>query len=176
MALGDSLLSAARWLSLMSTMSNRPRRWFRPPPHATAYFSNRRQPGVVLRVSRICARVPLMASTNCAVSVAMPDKPLDKIQRHALGAQDRPRRAGNFQQECRHLSPRDWPSLASRSKLMAAESSWNAASANRARDDQRFTRAHDGTGHGRFGHGGERRHVAATDVLGQGGLDSAADF
>src|SRR5664280_3435054 len=43
-------------------------------------------------------------------------------------------------------------------------------------DDQRFARAQDGTGHGRFGHGGERRGVARTDVLGQGGLDGAANF
>ena len=33
----------------------RPIRWFWPPPQATAYFSSRRSPGVVLRVSRIAA-------------------------------------------------------------------------------------------------------------------------
>ena len=54
-------------------MSNKPMRWFFPPPQATAYFSNRRQPGVVLRVSRIFALVPRTASTNCAVKVATPE-------------------------------------------------------------------------------------------------------
>ena len=46
-----ALQQNARWLSLMSTASNRPLRWFQPPPQRTAYFSRRRQPGVVLRVS-----------------------------------------------------------------------------------------------------------------------------
>ena len=41
----------ARWLSLIMAASYNPRRWFQPPPHRTAYFSSRRQPGVVLRVS-----------------------------------------------------------------------------------------------------------------------------
>ncbi len=41
----------ARWLSLISTASSSPPRWFQPPPQRTAYFSSRRQPGVVLRVS-----------------------------------------------------------------------------------------------------------------------------
>lgn len=45
-----------------------------PPPHSTAYFSKARQPGVVLRVSRIWALVPRMASTNLAVRVATPER------------------------------------------------------------------------------------------------------
>ena len=47
-------------------------RWLTPPPHRTAYFSRRRIPGVVLRVSRIAAPVPAIASTHVRVSVAMP--------------------------------------------------------------------------------------------------------
>ena len=47
-------------------------RWFVPPPHRTAYFSSSRQPGVVLRVSRIFAGEPAAASTNFRVSVATP--------------------------------------------------------------------------------------------------------
>ena len=54
-------------------------------------------------------------------------KSLDKIQRHALGAQNRARRTGNVQQNVAALT--GWPSLASRSILTAAESSGNAASA-----------------------------------------------
>ena len=49
-------------------------RWLRPPPAATAAFSSDRSPGVVLRVSRIVARLPLTASTKRAVSVATPDR------------------------------------------------------------------------------------------------------
>ena len=109
MALGVRVRSAARWLSLISTMSNRPKRWLRPPPQATAYFSRRRQPGVVLRVSRICARVPLTASTNCAVSVATPREALDEIQRHAFGAQQGASRAGDLQQGLAPAATR-WPS------------------------------------------------------------------
>jgi hypothetical protein len=43
-------------------------------------------------------------------------------------------------------------------------------------DDQRFTRAQDRFGRRGFGDGGERCRVTAADVLGQGGLDGAADF
>ena len=43
-----------------------------PPPQATACFSSARQPGVVLRVSRSFAFVPLMASAYRLVRVAIP--------------------------------------------------------------------------------------------------------
>ena len=55
--------AARRWLSLTRTASSRPKRWLRPPPQATAYFSSARRPGVVLRVSRMAAPVPSIAST-----------------------------------------------------------------------------------------------------------------
>ena len=57
---------------MIRTASYRPNRWFRPPPHRTAYFSSARQPGVVLRVSRIAAFVPSTSATNRAVRVAIP--------------------------------------------------------------------------------------------------------
>ena len=82
----------------MSTMSNRPKRWFRPPPQVTAYFSNRRQPGVVLRVSRICARVPLTASTNWAVSVAMPQSRWRKFSATRSALEQGAGRAGDLQE------------------------------------------------------------------------------
>ena len=69
-----------------------------PAATGTAYFSNRRQPGVVLRVSRIFAFVPRTASTNCAVDSRDAGKPLDEIQRDALGAQNGAAGTGNFQQ------------------------------------------------------------------------------
>ena len=59
----------------MSIASNRPKRWFAPPPQRTAYFSSARCRGVVFRVSWMLVRpppAPAMASTNCRVRVAMP--------------------------------------------------------------------------------------------------------
>ena len=64
----------ARWLSFTMTMSWRPRRWLVAPPEAAAAFSRRRRPGVVLRVSRILAPVPAMASANRRASVATPER------------------------------------------------------------------------------------------------------
>ena len=55
--------AAAMWFSLISTMSNSPKRWLRPPPATTAAFSRARSVGVVLRVSRIAAPVPSIART-----------------------------------------------------------------------------------------------------------------
>jgi hypothetical protein len=43
-------------------------------------------------------------------------------------------------------------------------------------NDQRLARAQDRFGRRGFGYGGERRRVAAADVLGQGGLDGATNF
>src|SRR5690348_13081473 len=61
------------WFSLIRIASNRPMRWFVAPPQRTAYFCARRNPGTVLRVSRIVARVPRTASAYCAAMVAVPD-------------------------------------------------------------------------------------------------------
>ena len=63
-----------RWLSLMSTASSRPKRWFAPPPQRTAYFSRARRPGVVLRVQTIAAWVPATACTSARVAVATPER------------------------------------------------------------------------------------------------------
>ena len=116
-----------------------------------------------------------MASTNCAVSVAMPDNRWTKF--NATRSALKMARAGPeiFSKMSPPLTRR--PSWANRFNFNGggkfAERGFGKIESG---DDQRFTRAHDGTGHGRFGHGGERRDVAAPDVLGQGGLDGAADF
>ena len=62
---------AAMWLSLIMIMSNRPMRWFLPPPTSTAHLSGSRSPGTVFRVSSIVAGAA--ASAIFRVSVAMPD-------------------------------------------------------------------------------------------------------
>ena len=70
-ALGSPPRQSLRWLSFIRTLSYIPMRWFDPPPQRTAYFSNTRRPGVVLRVSRIIVPRRLTASTNLRVSVAV---------------------------------------------------------------------------------------------------------
>ena len=62
------------WLSLTRAASDSDIRWLTPPPHRTAYFSSARSPGIVLRVSRTCAPVPSIASTQRRVRVATPDR------------------------------------------------------------------------------------------------------
>src|SRR5687767_9226589 len=54
-------------------------RWLRPPPQRTAYFCARRRPGIVLRVSRIVARVPATARTYAAVVVAVEESVCRKL-------------------------------------------------------------------------------------------------
>ncbi len=66
--------AATTWLSFTSAASASDIRWLRPPPQRTAYFSNARSPGRVLRVSRIAAPVPSTASTHRRVAVATPER------------------------------------------------------------------------------------------------------
>ena len=80
--------TAARWLSLMRTPSPRPMRWLWPPPRRTAYFSSRRQPGVVLRVSNTWQGSPATAWTYFAVCVATPLSRCTKFSRGSLAGQD----------------------------------------------------------------------------------------
>jgi len=51
------------WLFLMRIPSCRSSRWFTPPPQVTAYLSNSRRPGNVLRVSSTWAFVPSISFT-----------------------------------------------------------------------------------------------------------------
>ena len=48
----------AMWFSFSIAASSRPMRWLMPPPQRTAYFSSKRSPGVVLRVSARRTPVP----------------------------------------------------------------------------------------------------------------------
>ena len=156
-------------------MSNSPIRWLRPPPQVTAYFSNRRQPGVVLRVSRICARVPLIASTNCAVKVAMPESRWTKFNatRSAL------RRARAGPESCIRVPPAAtrWPSWVWRTTFTSGESSRKAASANASPATTSGSRARITALAIAFGrHRRQRRRVPAADVFGQSELNRAANL
>ena len=62
------------WLSLISMASSRPKRWLKPPPQRTAYFSSARRPGVVLRVQQMRVCVPATRRTNSCVAVATPER------------------------------------------------------------------------------------------------------
>ena len=69
-----TLPTAAMWFSLMSTASNKPMRWFSPPPQRTAYFCARRKPGQRLaRVEDARARAGDELRVACASAVAVPD-------------------------------------------------------------------------------------------------------
>ena len=146
-----------------------------PPPHVTAYFSNRRQPGVVLRVSRICARVPLTASTNWAVKVAMPQRRWRKFRatRSALSSA----RAGPAISS-KGLPPATrWPSCVARvTCTCGGKRPKGRFGQGQTGDHQRLARAHHRFGLGGFGHGGQGRHIAAADVLGQGEGYRATDL
>ena len=73
------LPAAMMWFSLIRMASYKPIRWLWPPPQRTAYFCARRSPGTVLRVSRMRAAVPAMASTWDEVMVAVPDSSCRKF-------------------------------------------------------------------------------------------------
>src|SRR5215472_14332256 len=66
--------ATAMWLSLIRMASSRPKRWLKPPPQRTAYFSSARKPGVVLRVQMMRALVCAIRATKAAVAVAMPER------------------------------------------------------------------------------------------------------
>ena len=53
-----SVRSGARASMPGMIASSSPKRWLKPPPQRTAYFSSARRPGVVLRVSTIMAPAP----------------------------------------------------------------------------------------------------------------------
>jgi hypothetical protein len=70
-------------------------RWFAPPPARTAYFSSFRQPGVVLRVSRIWPSVPAHRGHVPARERGDAGEPLQEVERDALGREQPARVAGD---------------------------------------------------------------------------------
>ncbi len=80
----SSAAASATWLSLISTASNKPVRWLCPPPRRTAYFSNLRQPGVVLRVSYSRALVPCDCLHKLACLRGDSRQPPHEIQQRAF--------------------------------------------------------------------------------------------
>ena len=70
----------ARWFSLSMAASSSPSLWFTPPPQRTAYFSSRRSPGVVLRVSASRTPVPASSATMAAVAVAIPERRMARLR------------------------------------------------------------------------------------------------
>jgi hypothetical protein len=129
-------------------------------------------------------------------------KPLDKIQRDALRAQNGASRAGDFQQRRAGfnvptvanatLNP-DFGGTSSTSPKFNNSRSWGLVKLVPPKilgrdfakgdfgkietgDDERFARAHDGFGHRVCWNCGQRGRVAAADVLGERGPDGLADF
>ncbi len=143
MAFGFSFCSAARWLSLIKIMSNK---------SEAMIFSAAAGDGVFFKAppaGRRFARVENLraSSFDCLDELRSQSgdagKPLDKIQRDALGAQNRARRAGNFQQ---HFPGGNSLSIANQFfnfdfRRQFVKSSFGKLNSS---DNELFSRAHDG--------------------------------
>src|SRR5256885_6501768 len=114
-------------------------RWLLPPPARTAYFSSCRQPGVVLRVSRILAPVPSIAATNCAVSDAIPDRRWRKLS--ATRSAESSARALPLTKRIDDPGDTRIPSSASIRMATLGSSRRNALSANATPQTMPFSRA-----------------------------------
>ena len=79
--------AATTWLSLTSAASDSDIRWLTPPPQRTAYFSSARRPGVVLRVSRTAAPVPVDRVDPAAGQRRDAGEVAEQVQRGALGGE-----------------------------------------------------------------------------------------
>ncbi len=117
-----------RWFSLTRIASSRPKRWLRPPPQRTAYFSSARRPGVVLRVSRI-----VDAGAGDLVDVAAgqrrdPGQPADEVERGSLAGEDRARWSRDLGEHRRRASIRV-PSARERATETALSSAAKTAAA-----------------------------------------------
>ena len=158
--------AARRWLSLTRIPSSRPKRWFRPPPQRTAYFSSARRPGVVLRVSRISAPVPSTASTKRRVSVAIPDR-----RPRRLSAVRSPVRTARVRPEMRAssvgCSKRSPSCRGRRDGDVRVERPEDGFDRRQAADDARLLEQQPGGTRRVRGDRGLGRHVAAADVLGE---------
>src|SRR5437773_7783134 len=115
------------WFSLTRIAASRPRRCGTPPPTSTAYFSRKRSSGVVLRVSRMRARVPSTASTKRRVRVATPHVCWRKLR--ATRSAVRRARARPVTEPRTVPGKKRSPSRASGSQRAAGSSAWNAARA-----------------------------------------------
>ena len=118
----------ARWLSFTSTPSSRPKRWFRPPPQATACFSSRRRPGVVLRVSRIATPRSRHGVDVAARQRRDAGEPAEEVQRDALAREDRAQRARDARRRP-SCARRACPSSTSASNRTSGSSARKTASA-----------------------------------------------
>jgi spore germination cell wall hydrolase CwlJ-like protein len=85
--------ATAMWLSLIRIASSSPKRWLKPPPHRTAYFSSARRPGRRL-AGAADAQIGAGGMANIVSGKrGYAGQPADKIQRGALAGQHGARRA-----------------------------------------------------------------------------------
>src|SRR5207245_8171396 len=115
------------WFSLTRIAASRPARWGVAPPISTVYFARKRSSGVVLRVSRMRARVPSTASTKRRVRVATPHVRWRKLR--ATRSAVRRARARPVTEPRTVPGKKRSPSRASGSQRTAGSSAWNAARA-----------------------------------------------
>jgi len=115
MALGDSFLNAIRWLSLMSTRSKRPSDDFSAAARDGVFLKS--PPAGVVCACRGFARCAFDGIHELRGQSGNAGEPLDEIQRHPLGAQNRARRPERFSKMSPPLT--GWPSFTSRLILIS---------------------------------------------------------
>src|SRR6202171_2268881 len=114
---------SARCDSVTPSRSANPFWRLTPPPTSTAYFSRKRNPGVVRRVSRIRVLVPFTALANLAVWLAIPDRCWRKFK--AVRSARRTLTAGPETRATSWPPASAMPSVARGSKLMLLSTSSN---------------------------------------------------
>src|SRR6202171_1572759 len=114
---------SARCDSVTTSRSANPFWRLTPPPTSTAYFSRKRNPGVVRRVSRIRVLVPFTALANLAVWLAIPDRCWRKFK--AVRSARRTLTAGPETRATSWPPASAMPSVARGSKLMLLSTSSN---------------------------------------------------
>src|SRR2546426_11506266 len=112
---------SARCDSVTTSRSDSPLWRLTPPPTSTAYFSRKRSPGVVRRVSRIRVLVPFTALANLAVWVAIRDRCWRKFR--AVRSARRTLTAGPETRATSWPPASAMPSVARGSKLMLLSTS-----------------------------------------------------
>src|SRR3989442_5247731 len=167
--------ATAMWLSLINMASSSPKRWLKPPPQRTAYFSKARRPGVVLRVQQMRVRVPATRRTNSYVAVATPERRPSRLTATRSAASTASAGPASIISSL-------LPVTRDPSRVLAAISISGASLANVAATSGRpeITPAWRATTRARarvFGAGGERGDVAvAPEILGERARDRGVDL
>ena len=167
--------ATAMWLSLIRIASSSPKRWLKPPPQRTAYFSSARSPGVVLRVQQMRVLSAGLADVGVGGG-GDAGQVLHEIERHALARQNGASVAIDVHQ---HGFGVDRGAIAHRGHDLDLGRKLAEASGGerQPRDGAGLPRHHDGAAWRAGWDGGDRRDVAgAAEILGQRPRDRVLDL